>query len=154
ALPCQVGLLAGRLTLSKGSFEIRRMGRAPATPGGPFPRGPSSTNALDHGDAPAGSAGRPLGALTQVKAPASTAEHRAAQMCGHRSTAAYAMERAMNEWSNAKLCDVANLILGAFLLLSPWIIIYSGRPAQNAVISGAVIAVLSIAALAAFAQWE
>jgi hypothetical protein len=31
---------------------------------------------------------------------------------------------------------------------------YSGRPAQNAVIAGLVIAGLSIAALAAFAQWE
>jgi hypothetical protein len=30
------------------------------------------------------------------------------------------------------LCDVANLILGAFLLLSPWIVGYSGQPAQNA----------------------
>src|SRR5262245_53381053 len=60
----------------------------------------------------------------------------------------------MNEWNNAKLCDVANLILGLFLLLSPWIVGYSGRPVQNAVISGAVIAILSITALSAFAQWE
>jgi hypothetical protein len=60
----------------------------------------------------------------------------------------------MNEWSNAKLCDVANLLLGLFLALSPWIAGYSGQPAQNAVISGLVIAGLSIAALAAFAQWE
>jgi hypothetical protein len=64
------------------------------------------------------------------------------------------MERAMNEWSNAKFCDVANLILGLFLLVSPWIVGYSGQPAGNAVISGLVIAGLSIAALAAFAQWE
>lgn len=60
----------------------------------------------------------------------------------------------MNEWSNAKFCDVANVILGLFLLVSPWIVGYSGQPAQNAVISGLVIAGLSIAALAAFAQWE
>jgi hypothetical protein len=63
-------------------------------------------------------------------------------------------EYAMNEWSYAKLCDVANLILGLFLALSPWFVDYSGRPAQNAVIAGLVIAGLSIAALAAFAQWE
>ena len=60
----------------------------------------------------------------------------------------------MNEWNNAKVCDVANLILGLFLALSPWFVDYSGSPAQNAVISGVVIAILSIAALAAFAQWE
>jgi len=60
----------------------------------------------------------------------------------------------MNEWSNAKLCDVANLILGLFLLLSPWIVGYSGPPVQNALISGLVIGGLSVAALAAFAQWE
>jgi SPW repeat-containing protein len=61
----------------------------------------------------------------------------------------------MNEWSNAKLCDVANLILGAFLFLSPWIFAFpAGTQSQNAWISGAIIAVLAIAALAAFAVWE
>ena len=28
-------------------------------------------------------------------------------------------EEAMTEWSNAKICDVLNLILGAFLFVSP-----------------------------------
>jgi hypothetical protein len=61
----------------------------------------------------------------------------------------------MTEWTNTKLCDVANLILGAILLLSPWIFAFpAGMPTQNALISGIVIAVLSIAALAAFAVWE
>lgn len=61
----------------------------------------------------------------------------------------------MNEWSNAKLCDVANLILGAFLFLSPWIFTFpTGTQSQNAWISGIIIAVLAIAALAAFAVWE
>ena len=59
------------------------------------------------------------------------------------------------KWSNAKLCDVANLILGAILLVSPWIFRFSsGAPSQNAFVSGIVIAVISIAALAAFAVWE
>src|SRR5262249_32233863 len=53
------------------------------------------------------------------------------------------MECAMNEWSNNKLCDIANLILGLFLLLSPWIVGYSGSPVQYALISGLVIAGLS-----------
>jgi len=57
--------------------------------------------------------------------------------------------------SNARLCDVANLILGAILLFSPWIFGFeSGHLSQNAVISGIVIAILAIAALAAFAVWE
>ncbi|MCK1340276.1 SPW repeat protein [Bradyrhizobium sp. 38] len=61
----------------------------------------------------------------------------------------------MDNWTNAKLCDVANLILGAFLFFSPWIFGFdAGRPSQNAHIAGIVIAILAIAALAAFAVWE
>jgi hypothetical protein len=61
----------------------------------------------------------------------------------------------MNEWTNAKFCDAANLVLGAILFLSPWIFAFgSGVQSQNAFVSGIVIAVLAIAALAAFATWE
>ena len=61
----------------------------------------------------------------------------------------------MNEWTNAKFCDVANLVLGAILFLSPWIFAFGGGlQSQNAFVSGIVIAVLAIAALAAFATWE
>jgi len=61
----------------------------------------------------------------------------------------------MNEWSNEKLCDVANLILGAILFFSPWIFAFeAGAQSQNAYICGVIIAVLSIAALTAFAVWE
>jgi hypothetical protein len=61
----------------------------------------------------------------------------------------------MNEWTNARLCDVANLILGAILFVSPWIFAFaSGAQSQNAWVSGIVIVVLAIAALAAFAVWE
>jgi ABC-type branched-subunit amino acid transport system permease subunit len=61
----------------------------------------------------------------------------------------------MNEWTNARLCDVANLVLGVILLISPWLFGFaSGRPTQNAVITGIVIAAVSIAALFAFAFWE
>ena len=45
----------------------------------------------------------------------------------------------MENWTNAKLCDVANLILGAVLFVSPWVFSF---------------AALAIAALAAFAVWE
>src|SRR5689334_17928711 len=61
----------------------------------------------------------------------------------------------MSEWSNEKLCDVANLILGVILFFSPWIFAFeSGPQTQNAFVFGVVIAVLSLAALAAFAVWE
>lgn len=61
----------------------------------------------------------------------------------------------MNEWTNAKLCDVANLILGAILFFSPWMFGFAaGAQSQNAYVTGIIIAVLSIAALAAFAVWE
>ena len=61
----------------------------------------------------------------------------------------------MNAWSNEKLCDVANLILGAILFFAPWIFGFAaGAETQNAWITGIVIAGLSIAALTAFAVWE
>lgn len=61
----------------------------------------------------------------------------------------------MNQWTNAKLCDVGNLILGGILFFSPWLFkLPAGAESQNALISGIVIVVLSLAALAAFAVWE
>ena len=59
------------------------------------------------------------------------------------------------EWSRAKVCDVMNLLLGTILFFSPWLFSLSpGAPRQTASIIGLLIAVLSIAALAAFAVWE
>ena len=64
-------------------------------------------------------------------------------------------EGSMDDWSNVKLCDVANLILGMALFFSPWAFDFSaGAQWQTASVIGIVIAVLSIAALAAFAVWE
>jgi hypothetical protein len=61
----------------------------------------------------------------------------------------------MNEWSNAKFCDAANLILGAALFFSPWLFGFAAGPqSENAWTTGIVIGILSIAALAAFAVWE
>jgi hypothetical protein len=61
----------------------------------------------------------------------------------------------MDEWTNAKLCDVANLILGTILFFSPWIFGFDGsHAAKNANIAGIIIVVLAIAALSAFALWE
>jgi hypothetical protein len=65
------------------------------------------------------------------------------------------MEGLMGNWTNAKLCDVANLVLGAVLFFSPWIFGFEGgKISENANIAGIVIAVIAIAALAAFAVWE
>jgi hypothetical protein len=64
-------------------------------------------------------------------------------------------EETMSEWTTARLCDVANLVLGAILFFSPWLFAFqAGAQSQNAIITGLIIAVLSIAALAAFAVWE
>jgi hypothetical protein len=65
------------------------------------------------------------------------------------------MEGVMENWTNAKWCDVANLILGAILFFSPWMFGFeAGRASENANIAGIAIVVLAIAALAAFAVWE
>ena len=65
------------------------------------------------------------------------------------------MEDTMDQWTNARLCDVGNLILGCALFVSPWVFKYpAGHEWTNAIIVGIVIAVLSIAALAAFTVWE
>jgi|SRR5713101_9897456 len=65
------------------------------------------------------------------------------------------MEGVMQNWTNARFCDVANLILGAILFFSPWMFGFgAGIASQDAYIAGIVIAVLAIAALAAFAVWE
>jgi SPW repeat-containing protein len=73
---------------------------------------------------------------------------RAARICPER-------EDVVNVWSNEKYCDFANLILAAVVFLSPWIFGFAiGPESRNAWIIGIVIAVLSIAALAAFAVWE
>jgi hypothetical protein len=61
----------------------------------------------------------------------------------------------MEDWSSLRLCDVINLSLGVVLFFSPWLFdLSTGAPWQTASIVGILIAVLSIAALAAFAVWE
>jgi hypothetical protein len=61
---------------------------------------------------------------------------------------------AMSVWSNEKFCDLANLILGAVLIFSPWIFGFAaGAQSQNAWITGIIIVVLSIAAFAAWEEW-
>jgi hypothetical protein len=65
------------------------------------------------------------------------------------------MEVAMGKWRNPATCDVANLVLGALLFISPWIFHFSpGAESWNAWAGGGVIVLLSIAALSTFAEWE
>lgn len=52
--------------------------------------------------------------------------------------------------------DWINLLLAACLFLSPWLLGFMGEaiPARNAWIVAAGLAVIAIAALTAFAEWE
>jgi hypothetical protein len=53
------------------------------------------------------------------------------------------------------ILDVYNLALGAFLFVSPWLFAFAhGAAAVDARAGGAAIAVVSIAALLLFAEWE
>jgi hypothetical protein len=61
----------------------------------------------------------------------------------------------MQKWRNESFVDVINLILGAWLFVTPWLFGFaSGAAGWNAWIMGALIAVVAIAALTAFAEWE
>jgi hypothetical protein len=61
----------------------------------------------------------------------------------------------MDDWSSVRLCDVANFLLSVVLFFSPWLFdLSTGAQWQTASTAGVTIAVLSIAALAAFAVWE
>jgi hypothetical protein len=61
----------------------------------------------------------------------------------------------MIEWRRESILDVYNLVAGASLVLSPWLIA-SNRTVmgENAFVSGALIVALSVAALVAFAEWQ
>src|SRR6266540_2230294 len=59
-------------------------------------------------------------------------------------------------WKREALADVINLLLGAWLFVSPWVFGFApeGAASWNAWLSGVIVAALAIAALAAFAEWE
>jgi hypothetical protein len=52
--------------------------------------------------------------------------------------------------------DWVNLACGALLFISPWVLGFSGEmaAARTAWVGGAVIAVMAVAALMQFAEWE
>lgn len=57
-----------------------------------------------------------------------------------------------------QVCDASNLIVGAGLFLSPWLLGFGAPtpnlPTQSAGVSGAFIVLLSFSALYAFEVWE
>jgi ABC-type uncharacterized transport system permease subunit len=59
-------------------------------------------------------------------------------------------------WTKEATPDLVNMVLGAFLFLTPWTYGYVPEAAAswNAWLSGILIAGLAVAALAAYAQWE
>jgi predicted MFS family arabinose efflux permease len=64
-------------------------------------------------------------------------------------------EVVMSDLSNAKLCDVGNLILGAILIFSAWIFGFTAAPqSENALATGILLIAASIAALTVFAAWQ
>jgi hypothetical protein len=59
------------------------------------------------------------------------------------------------ELARAFVLDVYNLVLAAFLFVSPWLFAYANNVARfDFWASGALIALVSAAAIAAFAEWE
>jgi hypothetical protein len=53
------------------------------------------------------------------------------------------------------ILDLYNLLLGALLFLSPWLFAFAhGAASDDAWLGGAVIAVVSLAALFVYAEWE
>jgi len=62
----------------------------------------------------------------------------------------------MNRRSEETALDVANLVVGIALALTPWIFGFATETAAawNAWVVGAIIALVAIGALVAFAEWE
>jgi hypothetical protein len=59
-------------------------------------------------------------------------------------------------WRKEQIPDLLNLTLGALLMVSPWALgfIPETAIAWNAVLSGMLVAVLALAALAMFQRWQ
>ena len=59
------------------------------------------------------------------------------------------------KWREAAVLDLYNLLLGAFLIVSPWLFAYSrGIVRADAWLGGALLVVLSTVAIVAFAEWQ
>ena len=58
-------------------------------------------------------------------------------------------------WRSEAILDIYNIGLGAFLFASPWLFAFAhGAVREDAWMTGALVVLLSIGALVAFAEWE
>jgi len=61
----------------------------------------------------------------------------------------------MKKWRKESVLDLYNLVLAMFLLISPWLFARANPTAAiDLRVSGAAIAILSLAAMVAFSRWE
>ena len=61
----------------------------------------------------------------------------------------------MKKWRRESILDIYNLLLAAFLFISPWMFAQAnGTAAADLRVSGVAVAILSLAAMLAFATWE
>jgi len=60
------------------------------------------------------------------------------------------------KWRKQSILDAINLVLGVGLISAPWLFGFTGveMASRNSWITGAMIAVASIAALVSFSEWE
>ena len=61
----------------------------------------------------------------------------------------------MRKWQRESVLDLYNLLLAALLFISPWLFRLTNAPGREDLwASGAVIAVISLAAIIAYKDWE
>ena len=61
----------------------------------------------------------------------------------------------MRKWRKESVLDLYNLLLAIFLFVSPWLLARaSGTAVVDLRVSGAIIAILSLVAMFAYADWE
>jgi hypothetical protein len=61
----------------------------------------------------------------------------------------------MKKWRKESVLDLYNLVLAMFLVISPWFFARANLTAAiDLRVSGAAIAILSLAAIVAFSNWE
>jgi hypothetical protein len=59
------------------------------------------------------------------------------------------------KWRREAVLDAYNLLLGAFLFASPWLVASTRGPmGEEAWVSGALIILISVASLVAYAKWK
>ena len=61
----------------------------------------------------------------------------------------------MTKWRRETILDVYNIVASAFLFASPWLFAFTARPMEfDAWLAGGAIALISLAAVLVFREWE